>query len=157
MFELLLELGADPAAVDACGCGLLAAAAAAGNYGLWDFLATEERLLWFDMRAVHASHVLLRAAQHSAVIEPSEPVVFDRVVRYLQQLYAARGVMPALVQQLKEPAPVFVYGADGERSMLPSHPLRTAMEAVGGALVSHMPPCPTVHISPHVAHELPGA
>ncbi|BDA44618.1 hypothetical protein COCOBI_06-0940 [Coccomyxa sp. Obi] len=131
MFDLLIELGADPAAVDDCGCGVLAAAAAAGGHGLWDFLAREERLLWFDMRAVHASHVLLRAVQYCT---SGEPTFLDKVVTYLRQLYTAHGIMPALVQQLKEPAPVFVDGADYERSVQLSHPLRAAMESPGGAL-----------------------
>ena len=134
MFELLLELGADPAAVDVCGCGLLAAAAAAGRFGLWDFLATEQRMRWFDMRTVHASHVLLRAAQYNTAVEP-EPVFFDEAVTYLQQLYTAHGVMPAFMQQLKEPAPMFVYGADQERSVQPSHPLKAAMEGCMGVEV----------------------
>ncbi|BDA44617.1 hypothetical protein COCOBI_06-0930 [Coccomyxa sp. Obi] len=132
MFELLLELGADSAATDACGCGVLAAAAAAGVFGLWDFLATEKRMHRFDMRTVHASHVLLRATQYSAAVE-EEPVFLDMVVTYLQRLYTAHGIMPALRQQLKEPAPVFVYGADHERSVQPSHSLRAAMEAPRGA------------------------
>ncbi len=81
---------------------------------------------WFDMRTVHASHVLLRAAQYSTAVEPG-PIFFDKAVTYLQQLYTAHGVMPAFMQQLEEPAPVFVYGADQEHSVQPSHPLRAAM------------------------------
>ncbi|BDA44616.1 hypothetical protein COCOBI_06-0920 [Coccomyxa sp. Obi] len=156
MFELLLELGANPAAVDDCGCGMLAAAAAAGYYGLWEFIATENRMHWFDMRAVHASHVLLRAAQFSTALEPNQPMFFEVVLTYLQRLYTARGI--ELVQQLKEPAPLFEYGADHERSVQPSHPLRAAMEAPGGCTgLEEMPvkrPCPVQNAYEAVLHEL---
>lgn len=130
MFDLLLSLGADPDAVDECGCDWLAAAAAAGYHGLWQALATEDRMAAISMRSVHASRMLLRAAQYSCNVPVTHgrPEFFEKAKDFLQRLCTAKRALAAFAQQLNEPATELVRDGVNELRPRPSHPLLAAMQ-----------------------------
>lgn len=146
MFDVLLRMGADVNAVDTYGCNWLAAAAAAGDHGLWDALATDNRMAVIDIRSVHASRVLLRAAQYSCTAPGGRPECFKKAVDFLQRLYLARAVPEALVRQLNEPAAHLVKDEVKGQIVEASHPLMVALEAhrhaTGSQVVLHaLPDC----------------
>ncbi len=135
MFELLLSLGADPNAVDACRCHWLATAAAAGDHGLWNALAIDDRMSTINLGAVHASSVLLRAAQYSCSEADGQQSFFQKAAEFLQRLYAAHGSADTLQQQLARFAVDRVLDGDEGESLRPTHALLAAMQARRGEKV----------------------
>ncbi len=141
MFQLLLDLDADYKAVDACGCDWLAAAAAAGDHGLWDALMTAERMAAIRMDKVHANRVLHRAAQYSCAAHGGRPGFFTDALQCLQQIFKDQGASEEeLVRQLSEPAADLVPDGAGGWKVQPSHVLLAAMAGFRGAQVLCLPP-----------------
>lgn len=150
MFDLLLSLGADPDAVDECGCNWLAAAAAAGYHGLWQALTTEDRMAGISMRSVHASRVLLRATQYTCNVPAmhGRSEFFNKAKDFLQRLYKAKGASAAFARQLNEPASDLFEHKVNELCLVPSHPLLAAMQGPQGSEVMRFTGVSTRHCLP---------
>ncbi len=131
MFKLLVRLGANLEAVDECGCNWLAAAAAAGDYGLWDLLGASFVAMLDRLRP---NQVLHRAAQYSC--RPGARVgFFSDALQCLQQQYAARGASEDFLEDLSRPAADLVSDGKGGWHLESAHVLLAAIVGSQGAQV----------------------
>ena len=102
MAQLLIELGADASAAHRTRGCLLAIAASAGKWGLWEQLIRDAPDLASGLAArCHAGRVLL-AAMYS-YLRDSDQQFLGSVIAFLQSSFAARGQQQRFLQQIRTP------------------------------------------------------